>query len=59
MPDRTAQFARLDELLAKIESDLTEEDWTELENFAGLLADPEYQAHRRALLVAAAEKAKH
>lgn len=47
-------FLRLDELLLKDEATFTADDHKDLERLAPLLADPEYQAYRWAIIAAAA-----
>jgi hypothetical protein len=58
-PERSAQFARLDELMAISEDDRSEDEWEEFERLAHLLADPEYQAHVRSLVESADQAKRH
>jgi len=59
MTTRAEKFARLDELVAKPEDDLSENEWNELDELAHLLADPEYQAHVRAFVEGGDQAKRH
>jgi hypothetical protein len=50
-------FERLDELMAKDEADFTAEETADMERLSPLLADPEYQKYRCALIEAAEAEA--